>query len=57
MSSAFPNIDEAIGETLKTFDTNLEPLTKDEIFKPVKSQTNKKTPGINNISAEVLKAE
>ena len=37
MSSATPDIDEAISDTLETFETNLEPLTKDEIIRAIKS--------------------
>ena len=51
------SIDEAISDTLETFETNLEPLTKDEIIlRAIKSLKNNKAPGIDNISAEMLKA-
>ena len=57
MPSAFPDIDEAISDTLETFETNLEPPTKDEIIRAIKSLKNNKAPGIDNISAEMLKAD
>ena len=51
MPSVFPDIDEAIGETLETFETILEPPTKDEIIRAIRSLKNK-GPGFDNISAE-----
>ena len=57
MPSDFPDIDEAISDTLETFETNLEPPTKDEIIRAIKSLKNNKAPGIDNISPEMLKAD
>ena len=57
MPSATPDIDEAVSDTLETFETNLEPPTKDEIRRATKSLKNNKVQGIDNISAEMLKAD
>ena len=48
MPSAFPDRDEAIVDTLETFETNLEPPTKDEIIRAIKSLTNNKAISKNN---------
>ena len=47
MLSAFPDRDEAFSDTLETFKTNLEPSTKDEIIRAIKSLKNNKSPSRN----------
>ena len=47
MPSTFLDIDEEIRDTLETFETNLEPPTKDEIIRAIKSLKNNKAPNRN----------
>ena len=57
MPSTFLDIDEEISDTLETFETNLEPPTKDEIIQAIKRITRHHGNIVDEINAEMLNAD